>query len=189
MKTYLIALLTVATSFIANAQGDKYANTFVCSKGMIHFFSATAMENIEATSNTAVCVINTQTKKVYAKVQMTSFVFEKKLMQEHFNENYMESDDYPNGILDAVIVEDIDFTKDGTYNITLRGTFEVHGVKQTRDIPGVLVIKNGQPASATAKFNVKLADHKIAVPKAIIMNIAESIDVDINFTFEKYQKN
>jgi len=189
MKTCLLLLLTIATTIVANAQGDKYANTYVCSKGVIHFYSATAMENIEATSKTAVCVLNTETKKVYAKVQMTSFEFEKKLMQEHFNENYMESEQYPNGVLDAVVVEDIDFTKDGTYKITLKGTFEVHGVKKAMEIPGELVIKNGQPASATAKFNVKLADHKIQVPKAIVMNIADNIDVDVQFVFEKYQKN
>ena len=104
-----------------SAQGDKYANTFACTKGKIHFFSASPLEDIEATSNVAVCVLNTQTKKVYAKVQQASFVFKDKLMQEHFNENYMESDKFPSSVLDMAITDNIDFTKDGVYDITLKG--------------------------------------------------------------------
>ena len=174
---------------VAGAQAqDKYANAYVCTKGKIHFFSASPLEDIEATSNNSVCVLNTQTKKVIAKVAMTSFVFKDKLMQEHFNENYMESDKYPSGILDMVITDDIDFTKDGVYDVNLKGTLEMHGTKQEREIKGKLTIKNGAPASATAEFMVKLADHQIKIPKAVMMNIAESIKVDVNFALEKYQK-
>src|SRR6185295_19020953 len=102
MKTTLSAFLLLFAIQVY-AQGDKYANTYVCTKGKIHFFSSSPLEDIEATSNTAVCVINTQTKKVYAKIAQASFVFKDKLMQEHYNENYMESDKYPSAVLDMVI--------------------------------------------------------------------------------------
>lgn len=167
---------------------DKYANAYVCTKGKIHFFSSSPLEDIEATSNNSVCVVNTQSKKVIAKVTMTSFVFNDKLMQEHFNENYMESDKYPTSILDMTIVDDIDFSKDGTYSITLKGTIEMHGIKQEREIKGKLAVKNGAPVNASAEFIVKLVDHQIKIPKAVIMNIAETIKVDVNFPLEKYQK-
>jgi hypothetical protein len=188
MKLSFLVMLIFAAGLSSMAQ-DKYANTYVCTKGRIHFFSSTALEDIDGTSNVALCVVNTQTRKVSVKVKMTSFEFPKKLMEEHFNENYMESDQYPYGILDAVIVQDIDFTKDGIYDVTLKGTFEVHGVKQEREIPGKVTVKNGQFSTATATFDVKLVDHKIKVPKAVTMNIAEMIKVDVAFTFEKYQKN
>lgn len=129
---------------------DKYANAYVCTKGKIHFFSSSPLEDIEATSSNSVCVVNTQSKKVIAKVTMTSFTFNDKLMQEHFNENYMESDKYPTSILDMTIVDDIDFSKDGTYDITLKGTLEMHGIKQEREIKGKLAVKNGAPANASA---------------------------------------
>lgn len=167
---------------------DKYATAFVCTKGKIHFFSSSPLEDIEAVSNNAVCVINTQSKKVIAKVTMTSFAFKDRLMQEHFNENYMESDKYPSAILDMMIADDIDFTKDGTYDIILKGTLEMHGVKQQREIKGKLSIKDGAPVSASADFMVKLVDHKIKIPKAVMMNIAEDIKVDVSFALEKYQK-
>jgi hypothetical protein len=189
MKKSVLSFFGILAAVMLYAQADKYANTYACTTGKIHFFSATPIENIEATSEKAVCVLNTQTKKVYAKVTMTTFSFPKKLMEEHFNENYMESEKYPYGVLDAVIVEDVDFTKDGIYDVTLKGTFEVHGVKQEREIKGKLTIKGGQPANATAAFVVKLADHKIKIPKAVIASIAEEVAVDVNFTFEKYSKN
>jgi hypothetical protein len=182
----LLGLLLITTSLVS-AQ-DKYANTYVCSNGKTHFFSSTPIEDIEATSKTTVCVINTANKKVYAKVSMKSFAFKDKLMQEHFNENYVESDQYPTAVLDMVIAEDIDYSKDGTYDVTLKGTFEIHGVKQEREVKGKLTVKNGAPESAIANFDVKLVDHKIKVPKVVVMNIAEVIKVDVNFVFEKYQK-
>jgi len=186
MKT-TFAVLLIAFTLQLSAQ-DKYPNTYTCTKGKIHFFSSSPLEDIEATSNTAGCAFNTQTKKVFVKIQQTSFVFKDKLMQEHFNENYMESEQYPSAMLDMVIVETIDYTKDGVYDVTLKGTLEMHGVKQEREIKGKLTVKNGAPVLATAVFDVKLVDHKIKIPKAVMMNIAEMIKVDVEFVLEKYEK-
>jgi polyisoprenoid-binding protein YceI len=185
MKTIAQVLLVFLVLHVS-AQ-DKYANTYVCTKGKIHFFSSTMMEDIEATSNSAVCVLNTQTKKVNSIIKHTSFLFKDKLMQEHFNENYMESDKYPQGMLDMTIQENIDFTKDGTYDVTLKGTLDMHGVKFEREIKGKLTIANGQPTHATATFIVKLSDHKIKVPSIVGANIADDLKVDIDYTFEKYK--
>ena len=187
MKTLAVSFL-MFLALHAGAQTDKYANTYACTKGKIHFFSSSPLEDIEATSNVAVCVVNTQTKKVYAKVAQTSFVFKDKLMQEHFNENYMESDKFPSSVLDMLITDDIDLTKDGVYDITLKGTLEMHGVKKEREIKGKLTIKDGAPSLATAKFDVKLDDHGIKVPKAVTMNIAEVVKTDVEFALVKYQK-
>jgi hypothetical protein len=186
MKTPCSIFFLLAILF--SAAQDKYANTYVCSDGKIHFFSSSPIEDIEATSKKAICVINTENKKVYAKVPMKTFEFKDKLMQEHFNENYIESDKYPVAVLDMVIAEDIGFAKDGIYDITLKGTFEVHGVKQDREIKGKLTVKNAMPSAAVASFDVKLVDHKIKIPKAVVMNIAEIIKVDVDFAFVKYQK-
>ncbi len=183
-------LIAVFISIVggAFAQDNRLGETYVCTKGKTHFFASTPVEDIEATSNSSICVINTKTKKVSAKVLMTSCTFKSGLMQEHFNENYMESGKYPYGVLDAVIVEDIDFSKDGIYDITLKGTFEIHGVKRDKEIKGKLTVKNGQPVGATAAFEVKLVDHDIKIPTAVLTKIAEVVKVDIDYKFEKYQK-
>lgn len=182
MKTILsLILLTISL-------GQLKAQVFVSPQGKVHFHSNTPIEDIDATSSEASCLLNTATRHVTAKVDMKSFVFPKPLMQEHFNENYIESDKYPNAVLEADIATPVDFKKDGTYKVTLKGSFEIHGVKRNYEIPGTLVIKGGQPQSATATFDVKLADHDIKIPTAVVMKIAEVIKVDVNFVFNKVAK-
>jgi len=182
MKSILVLIALLLTGLGASAQ------QYVAKTGKAHFFSATSMENIEATSTTAVCALNTTTRKVVVKIRNTSFKFKDGLMQEHFNENYMESDKYEYSTLDGVIVENVDFTKDGVYDVTVKGTVDMHGTKVARDIKGKLTIKNGAPVNATATFDVKLADHKIKIPSLLGANIAEVIPVDVDFNFEKYEK-
>lgn len=183
----LLSLLFLVFVFGASAQNDS-VTTFVTTQGKVHFFSATPLENIEATTSKAICVFNTQTQKINAKILITSFTFKDKLMQEHFNENYLESDKYPHSIFNGEIVEKLDLSKDAELPVTIRGTFDIHGVELAREVKGVLTIKNGQPINATVKFDVHLVDHKIKIPKAVMLSIAEVIAVDLNFNFLPYQK-
>jgi hypothetical protein len=187
-KGLTVAVMLLAVALFSKAQDDKYADSYLCQKGKVNFFSATAMENIDATTNSALCVLNTKSKKIYAKITQTSFVFKDKLMRDHFNENYMETDKFPTSVLDMAIVEDLDYTKDGTYDVTLKGTIEMHGVKQEREIKGKLTIKNGQPVNGSAVFTVKLADHKIKIPSVVGANIAEDVKVTVDLNFEKFHK-
>jgi len=179
---FLVCLLFAAPNLWA-----QYENAYVCTNGKIHFFSAALTGDIEARSNSAVCVINTKTNKVFAKVRQTSFNFREKLMQEHFNENYMETDKFPYATLDMSIVERPDYSKDGTFDITLKGTLEMHGVKVVREIKGTLVIKNGEPVSATATFTAKLSEYKIKIPNILGANITDQVKVDVEFAFDKYR--
>lgn len=188
MKTFTVTIFLFLIAVRAGAQEDKYANSYVCQKGKTHFFASTPLQDIEATSDKTLCVVNTDTKKVYAKVAMTSFEFKNKLMQEHFNENYAESDKYPNAILEAEIAEDINFKVDGIYDVTLKGTFEIHGVKQNVELKGKLLIQKGQVQNATATFNIKLEDYQIKIPTALLAKIAEVVKVDVDFNFEKFEK-
>ncbi len=162
-----------------------FSQTYISPQGKIHFHSSAPIEDIDATSEEGKCIINIATKMVEAKVEMKSFVFPKPLMQQHFNDSYVESDKYPYAVLDMKITNPVNFKQDGTYPVTLKGTFEIHGVKQAREIPGTLIIKGGQPYSASATFDVKLADHDIKIPTAVVMKIAEVIKVDVNFIFNK----
>lgn len=164
------------------------AQNYVAPQGKIHFHSSAPLEDIDAISSEGNLLLNNATKKVTAKVEMKSFAFKKALMQQHFNDSYIESDKYPYGILEAEIMETVPFKKDGVYKITLKGTFEVHGVKQQRLIYGKLTIKDGQPEKAFAEFEVRLKDHDIKVPTIVVMHIAEVIKVDVNFIFNKVAK-
>ena len=182
MKSIIMIIALLVSTYAATAQ------QYVDKKGKTHFFSATNMENIEATSNTSVSMINVENKKVVVKIPNTSFKFKDGLMEEHFNENYMESDKYKLSSLEGTIVDAVDWSKDGTYDVTVKGTLDIHGVKQERDFKVKLTIKGGAPTHASTKFDVKLADHKIKIPSLLGANISESIAIDGDYTFEKYEK-
>jgi len=147
------------------------------------FFSTTPVEDIDAQSKTGASAINTKTNEIIFKINNTSYQFKKKLMQEHFNENYIESDKYPTSDFKGKIVEQIDFSKPGTYPITVKGNLQIHGVTKEYQAKGSLVITNDE-AKATSAFNVKLADHDIKIPTIVFKQIAETIQVKMNATYQ-----
>src|SRR6187397_701119 len=109
MKSFLLFLFSAVLYFPLQAQ-----DVFIDSKGTCSFFASTALEDIDATSTQTVGALNTKTKSVYFKVKMETFIFRRSLMQEHFNENYMESEKFPYGTFKGTINENIDYSKDGT---------------------------------------------------------------------------
>lgn len=150
----------------------------------ISFFSEARFENIESTSRKGSSVINTATKEVAFKVPIPSFVFSNGLMQEHFNENYMESDKYPTATFKGKIQENLDFTAPGTYPVSVAGTLNVHGIAKERTVKGVIVIKENT-VTLVSDFTVPVSDHKIDIPNDKISNISQTIKVTVNGTYQK----
>jgi polyisoprenoid-binding protein YceI len=118
-----------------------------------------------------------------------SFEFPDKLMQEHFNDKYMESDKFPKSTFEGKItnIASVDFKKDGVYNVSVSGKLSMHGVTKDITVPGTITIKDGK-ISASCKFQVKLVDYKIEVPKLVTQKIAESIDITVEMNYEPYNK-
>src|ERR1700722_17527154 len=114
MKT-LLSILFIGVGFNAYPQADKYADSYECRNGKVHFFASTPISDIEATSRSANCVLNTKTKKVYGEGKRNAFEFKRKKRQDDYDEDYIESDKSPDGVLEATIVENPDFKKDGVY--------------------------------------------------------------------------
>jgi polyisoprenoid-binding protein YceI len=153
----------------------------------ISFYSKAPLEDIHAVNKDATSIIDIATRNVAFKVPIKSFKFENALMQEHFNENYMHSDKYPEGTFAGKIIEYIDLKKDGEYDVTATGKLTIHGVTQNRTIKGKLIIKN-KTAIIDCKFDVFLKDHQIKIPKMVVQKIAEKIEVTVhseNFFTEK----
>ncbi|MGZ4035070.1 MAG: YceI family protein, partial [Bacteroidia bacterium] len=132
--------------------------------------------------------LNTSTGDIQMKIAMTGFIFEKPLMQEHFNENYVESEKYPVAIFKGKINEKVDFTKDGEYKVTVTGKLNIHGVEKDRTIDGVVSIKGGV-ISLSSSFKVKFADYKIEIPALQATVIPEDTDVKLEATMEPFKKN
>jgi polyisoprenoid-binding protein YceI len=172
----LVAVPVLALTAHASAQ------VLSASKGESKFFSETPLENISAANSKVKAALNPATNQVAVKMSMTDFEFPNKLMQEHFNENYIESEKYPTASFEGVINEKIDWKKPGTYPVTAKGTFEIHGVKQPRTLTGKVTIEPGK-ITMVSDFTVPLEAHKIEVPKLVLMKIAEQIKVQNKVEF------
>ncbi len=178
-----IALLFLSILFFMQA----YSQVYTSQTGQISFFSTARLENIEATSNKCGVVINTTTGEVFCKVLITSFVFKNGLMQEHFNETYMESEKYPDAQFKGKINETINMTTPGQYKVTVTGTLTIHGIAVQRTIAGTLFIAAGT-VSLSSDFMVPVSAHKIAIPNDKLSNIAQDINVRIHADCKPYVK-
>jgi hypothetical protein len=157
-------------------------NVFVSDKTTISFFSEARIENIQATSTKGNAAINAVTKDVAFKVPIISFSFERKLMEEHFNENYMESDKFPYATLKGKILENVDITKEGKYNVTVDGTLEIHGISKAKTFTGVIENKGGR-LYIDSEFMLPVADHHIKIPNDKLSNISQTIKVTVHAEF------
>lgn len=176
--------LLVATVFLS---ANMSAQIYLANNCVITFFSESPLENIEAINKAAKPILNTSTNDIQIKIAMNAFVFEKPLMQEHFNENYAESEKYPYAIFKGKINEKVDWVKDGEYKVTVTGTLSLHGVDKERTLEGIVTVKGTQITIST-KFNIHIADHKVEVPSLYVKNIAEDVEVKLNATLEPFKK-
>ena len=154
---------------------------------LVTFFSKSPLEDITAANKKSTFVINTSTNDVQAGITMLNFKFKSPLMEEHFNENYVESDKYPTSVFKGKIVETIDYTKDGENKVTVKGTLNLHGVTKDVEMQGTLT-KKGNEILIASEFKIKIADYNIKVPSLYVQNIAELVDVKITATLEPFVK-
>ena len=172
-----IALLFVSTSVV----GQKY----ISEKSNIVFFSSALLEDIEARNEKAKSVFNADNGDIVFSIPVNQFQFAKSLMQEHFNEKYMESEKYPKSTFKGKV---LDFEK-GRENkeIWAEGELEIHGVKRNVKIPGNLIFKD-KKVIMESKFTIKLEDYAIKIPSLLFQKIAEEVEVTINFEYKRYEK-
>jgi YceI-like domain len=176
MRFIITGALVFILHICTNAQTKLFTKT-----GSISFFSKTNIENISARNNKVLAVWEVASGKIEFSVLMKGFEFEKALMQEHFNEDYVESDKYPKAILKAVIENSstILLTTDKTYSVKVNGTLTMHGVTKPINTTATIKVKNGI-ASATAALPVLLSDYNIKIPAVVADNINKKIDISIN---------
>ncbi|MBE9463261.1 YceI family protein [Dyadobacter sp. UP-52] len=157
-----------------------FGQLYMTKTGQTSFFSETALENIAAVNNQVLVILNTSNGEIAVKMPQRGFHFPNKLMEEHFNENYMETEKYPSAVFTGKIKEPVDYSKDGNYAVNVDGILDMHGVKQNRTFKGQISIAAGQ-VTLTSNFDIKLTDHKIEVPTLVLAKIAESIAVKNKF--------
>lgn len=166
-----------------------YSQKYLTKNGHIKFHSETPMETIEAHNRQVNSALDIETGDFVFKVLMKSFEFEKALMQEHFNENYVESDKFPNATFKGKVlnVQDFDFTSDNTFDVIIEGDLTIHGVTKKIREKGSFSVENGQ-INGISTFIVKPEDYKIKIPKTVLENIAEEIEVTVDVTLIEFKK-
>ncbi len=163
--------------FIANSL---YAQElFYCEDGIVSFKSDAPLEIIQATSKKLRGILNPLTNEFAFSVDIKTLVgFNSVLQHTHFDENYMETSKYPTATFEGKIIDKIDYSKPGTYEIRSKGILYIHGVKSERIIPCSLTIDD-HTIQVSSEFFVLLSDHDITVPKVVRQKIAEQIKVDV----------
>ncbi|MCF3110329.1 YceI family protein [Niabella sp. CC-SYL272] len=161
-----------------------FAQKYFTKNGTVSFEAGTALEDIIATNKTAASVLDAATGRIEFAVLVRGFEFRRALMQEHFNENYMESSKYPKSVFKGKIVNlgEISFQKPGNYPVTVRGTLEIHGVKKEITTTGSLRI-SGTSVLALAKFPVTIADYKISIPGIVSDKIAKTAMISVTCNY------
>jgi len=176
MKKILLSIFILCSTLQLSVAQKYYSKI-----GNISFYSHTPIEEIKAESNSASTVFDLATGKIQWAVLIKSFEFEKALMQEHFNENYMESGKYPKASFKGAItdIEKLTLKEGAEIDLEIVGTMTIHGVeKQVETIGTFTVLDSGINARSTLK--VSIADYDIEVPSVVSKNIAEEIEITIN---------
>ena len=162
------------------------AQKFFTKNGNISFFSTTSLENIKADNNQVMSVMNPATGEMQFSVLVKSFHFKKALMEEHFNENYLESDKFPKSTFKGTIadISKVNFSKDGTYPVTVSGDLTIHGITKKITTAGDINI-NGGKITGKSVFKVALADYSITVPRVVEANISKTIEITVNCLYDQ----
>ncbi|RYZ24169.1 MAG: YceI family protein [Chitinophagaceae bacterium] len=179
MVSKLLARTVLAASIMLTAAAAQAQTVARFSNPVVSFFSSAPLEDIEAVNKKAVGAVDWSKRSFLVSIPIKGFEFKSGLMQTHFNENYLQSDKYPDCIFRGNFAGPVDLTKDGDYPVTATGDLTLHGVTQKRSIPATISVRKGL-ASVSSKFNIRVADHKIEIPKMVFKKIAEVVAVTIN---------
>jgi hypothetical protein len=158
------------------------AQKFVSESSKVSFFSDAPMEDIEAHNDEGTSILIADNGQVAFSIPIRGFNFEKSLMQEHFNEKYLESDKYPNSTFKGRI-SGYNETVSGWQKATATGNLLIHGVTREVNVEGEINFANSG-CILRAKFPVKLENYKIKIPKVVFYNIAEEVEVSVEFNYK-----
>lgn len=172
----LIILIFMLPSVISMSQ--KYS----LEKSKVVFFSEAAIENIEATNTKSASIFNVTTSEIVFSIPIAEFGFEKALMKEHFNETYLESEKYPKALFQGKL-SGYNSQSSALQSVNGIGKLTIHGVTREVEIPGSVETIDGK-LIAKSKFMIHLKDYKVKIPKLLWQNIAEDVEVTVEFIYK-----
>lgn len=169
INTCLFLLIGIVTA---------HSQLYTTRTGLIGFYSKTALEDIKADNKQVYAVIDAGKKNLAFSLLMKGFLFERALQQEHFNENYVESDKYPKAGFSGMYSGEVNIQKDGSYPVNVKGNLTIHGVTKSIETPAMLEIRSGR-LIGTSKFNISPEDYAITIPSIVRDKIAKQVTISI----------
>jgi hypothetical protein len=182
MKKQVILALVLALFINAVDAQDRYFTR----GAKVVFVSETELEKIVGTNSQGTNVYDTKTGQFEFAVLMKSFVFEKALLEEHFNENYAESSKYPKSTFKGMVEDPskVNLAKDGVYPVKIKGQLTMHGVTKDVATKGVFEVKGGK-IIGKSNFIVTLADYKIEIPSLVKDKISKDVKISVISDYQK----
>ncbi len=185
--TKSITIILILGSLILLSFQDK-GEIYTCRNGQVSFLSDAPLEVIKASSKSLAGAINLKDRSFSFLIPTKTFEgFNSSMQKTHFNEDYMETDTYPNSTFKGKIIEEVDLSVPGTYKIRAKGKMNIHGIENDRLVRCDLVVGE-KNIDVRANFTVFLSDHNITIPSILNQKIAEEIKVDISFTLTPSEK-
>lgn len=170
-----IALVGVTFATLASAQ-----TVYTSDSSWVSFASETPIERIKGLNHASTAVIEMSARTVKIQVPVAAFRFDNRLMQEHFQEGYLEPKKFPFATFRGKLSDSLDLSIDTVYQVQAIGMLNVHGTDRVRTFDGVITCKDSV-AALRASFDLVLADHEVKVPGAVFENIAKMVKVEVYF--------
>jgi len=180
MKKIILYSFIVLSTLQVSAQKKLYSTK----TGTAFFDAGTGVENISGTNKATLSVFDAVSGQIQFSIMVKGFEFWSQLMQDHFNENYMESDKFPKSTFTGKItnLDKINFSKDGTYPAEVKGSLEIHGVKKDVVAKGTMKV-SGETVTTTSEFVVVLEDYNIHIPGVVKDKLAKDARIKINCNY------
>jgi hypothetical protein len=175
---FLLLLLTGTVSLKAQ---DK----FFTKTGRISFYSVAPLEDIEAHHRSVTAILDSKAGTLQFMLLVNGFEFEKELMQEDFNADYLETPKFPKSEFKGQILNNtaINYTKDGEYQAKVKGTLLLHGESKDMEASGKLTVRGGK-IIINATFNILLSDYKIPISKLVKDKISNKVKITMDATLD-----
>jgi len=169
MKKLLLSTLLIYSTLLS-------AQQYLTREARLDFDAGSPLEDIVAFTESGSAVYDESTGKIGVQVLMTSFQFKRALMQEHFNENYVESEKFPKASFKGSYSEG-----------NVSGGLTIHGVTKEIKVPARLNQENGNFVLVTS-FDITLADYDVKIPSAVANKISKKASIQVHATLKKISK-
>ncbi len=176
MKTIIcFSILLYTTQF-------SFSQKYTLEKSTITFYSDAPVEDIKAENSKAASLLNMTTGDIVFSIPIEEFEFEKDLMKKHFNEKYLETEKYPKATFQGKIIG-FKTEVSGEQETSAKGKLTMHGVTKEIEVQGIIDMTNNKPR-IKANFKIRIADYNIKIPQLLWKNIAEEVDVKVEFNYK-----